>query len=203
MNKIFYTFLVILITATIIGGGVYLWQNQVPAPIVETPEVSDEDLRTEEIAEETKENVYQDDYLSFEYPDNMELVQDQVGEGRFMLMLDWLAPAENGNYLQTIGLGGPQLKYPLYLEDEEYASWDALKADKLAVNTDQFAIATELEIAGQEAVLVDGGGFCEHHYELYIQGPVDTTYSLSGNCVNDEKWEALYNTFIETVEFKR
>lgn len=152
---------------------------------------------------ETEDYFYEDESLSFEYPKGMTILKEQTGEGRWSVSLNWISKVENKNYFETVSMSNPELRYPYYLEDNDYESWDDLKADKLAIyENDQLAIASSLSVGGQDAVFVDAGGFCEHHYELYINGPTGTVYVLTAGCVPEQIWKDLYKTFVESVVFK-
>ncbi|MEK7146451.1 MAG: hypothetical protein AAB802_04725 [Patescibacteria group bacterium] len=168
--------------------------------------VEEEESYVEEVpvVEETstEPSVYEDEYISFEYPEEMVLLRDQEGEGGPMFTLDWIAEVEGESYFQTIGRHNPQLRYPYNLAGSDYESWEALKADKME-STDALTTTGNFLLGGQDAVLVSAGGFCEHYYELYVEGPTGVVYSLTAGCVNDESWESLYNSFEESVVFKQ
>ena len=148
-------------------------------------------------------NVYEDEYLSFQYPEGMTILREQTGEGRWMVALDWISKVEGKDYLETIAMSNPELRYPYYLEDHDYESWDAFKTDKLALQDDVMVKVSSASIGGQDAVFIDEGGFCEHHYQLYVEGPTGVVYALTAGCVSNQTWQDLYGTFEESVVFKQ
>ncbi|MFA5793301.1 MAG: hypothetical protein WC897_05575, partial [Candidatus Gracilibacteria bacterium] len=54
-------------------------------------------------------NVYEDEYLSFQYPEGMTILREQTGEGRWMVALDWISKVEGKDYLETIAMSNPEL----------------------------------------------------------------------------------------------
>lgn len=184
--------ILLLVIGAVIGAGIIsvIWAVQ-PKPV-------------NQVAVQTEEHRYEDGYLSFEYPEDMVILKDQVGEGRLMYMLDWLKPVEDKSYFQTIGMFNPQLDYPYNLSANDYQSWDDLKADKSALQLeDPLMTMTSFSVNGQDAILIDAGGFCEHHYTLFVQGPTGVVYSLTAGCLLDEEWNSLYGAFAKSVEFKQ
>ncbi|MBN1585633.1 hypothetical protein JW899_04685 [Candidatus Uhrbacteria bacterium] len=146
------------------------------------------------------QNRYEDEFLSFRYPEDMRILKSENGDGWAATTLEWIALSKNGNDFERISSNGFRIHYPYWLKGGGYDTWEDFMEGKLNTPT-----ATPLTVGGQEAVLIDSDGKCEHYYELYVRGPSDskTVYNLSANCVSEEEWNAIYGTFAYSVEFKK
>lgn len=145
---------------------------------------------------------YEDDYISFQYPAETILLQNTFGEGEWTRTLEWLTQPAGENYLQKMSMFGTTLQYPYNMQNDGHESIADIKTATLAPK-DPLTTVLDVEVGNATGVLIDTTGFCEHNYQLYVQSEGGTVYNLSAGCADGETWDNLYNTFVDSVEFKK
>ena len=202
------TFVSILITvivvALLIVGGFYYWQQLQTDPVVVDYELEEEEpVEEDEPAfedEPVEANVYEDSFLSFAYPDNVELTFESPMGGRpYSRGIEFLTyDADRGAYVST----KLSLSYIVALGEDEDSAFDSPEA--LLANYDGFGLETEtFSVNGRTAVKVVTGDMTGETFFLVI--PADESgdaYRFNGVSQSDEVEEIL-EMFMRTVELYR
>lgn len=168
------------------------------------------------VAEENGNQVFQDSWLSFEYPEDVKILADGQGEGRASRWLTFMVwNEENGTY-SPVDL---VLKYPTRFEDSDFYSFKESYAenyDRTSVDMDEEAKSIyyyeELTVDGRDAFLTSEGGFGAGPYiTLYIvfdeaseEYTSSDAYQLATAGVggsSSEQAKMVLDLFIETAKF--
>ncbi len=191
--KPFQTLLFLSILILIGGMAALYWGKTVedataPVEVVEEPAV--------EPVEEEKEKVYEDTFLSFEYPDKVELLLEQPMGGRSdSQSIRFLVYDETTKtYIPT----NLSLSYMVSLGESEDSSSETI--DDLLVNYEEYNLeTTEYEVDGKRAVQIVTGDMTGETFFLVIEAdePGDA-YRFNGSNLNEVVKEILV-MFIETA----
>ena len=191
--KPFQTLLFLSILILIGGMAALYWGKTVedataPVEVVEEPAV--------EPVEEEKEKVYEDTFLSFEYPDKVELLLEQPMGGRSdSQSIRFLVYDETTKtYIPT----NLSLSYMVSLGESEDSSSETI--DDLLVNYEEYNLeTTKYEVDGKRAVQIVTGDMTGETFFLVIEAdePGDA-YRFNGSNLNEVVKEILV-MFIETA----
>src|SRR3989339_800561 len=184
--KPFQTLLFLSILILIGGMAALYWGKTVedataPVEVVEEPAV--------EPVEEEKEKVYEDTFLSFEYPDKVELLLEQPMGGRSdSQSIRFLVYDETTKtYIPT----NLSLSYMVSLGESEDSSSETI--DDLLVNYEEYNLeTTEYEVDGKRAVQIVTGDMTGETFFLVIEAdePGDA-YRFNGSDLNEVVKEVL------------
>lgn len=175
--------LLFILAVAVVGIGYYLWTNQVS--VTET--------------EEELPYLYEDDYLSFEYPDNVKLLFDKPAGGRSdSQSIEFLAPNEDGEYEST----GLHLSYLVNLSEENSSSFDTL--DDLMNHYGAYNLEmNEYTVDGRDAVQIVTGDMTGQTFFLVIPSEDESdAYRFNGAFMN-ETVDEIIELFVETAELAR
>lgn len=164
-----------ILTALIVGVGVYQWKT---CPVLTTEPAP--------VVTEAEPKVYQDDYLSFEYPENVELLFSTPSGGSSQSQsIEFLmsSPAQKAYTSTYLSLS--------YLVDAEQAV-DSSELEK-----------TEYGIDGRTATQIITGDMSGETFTITIP-TIDNTgvYQIRGILLNEDVQEIL-DLFIETAQLNR
>lgn len=146
------------------------------------------------------EKIYEDDYLSFEYPKNVELLFAQPSGGRSdSQTITFLVYDQAKNTYESANLS---LTYMTALGESEESSFDSV--DALIANYKEYNLETnEYTIDGRQAVQIITGDMTGETFFLVIPANESgDAYRLSGTSLNTEVKEIL-DLFVETAKLKQ
>lgn len=193
--KPFQTLLLLAILILIGGMAALLWSKSVeevtkPIEVVEEPAM--------ETAEEEK--MYEDTFLSFEYPQNVELLFEQPMGGRSdSQSISFLVYDETTKTYVPTNLS---LSYMVSLGESEDSSFETI--DDLLVNYEEYNLeTTEYVVDGRRAIQIVTGDMTGETFFLVIQAdePGDA-YRFRGSFLN-ETVEGILELFMKTVKLNQ
>lgn len=170
------------------------------------------------VAEENENQVFQDSWLTFEYPEDVKILADGQGEGRASRWLTFMVWNEEDRTYSPVGL---VLEYPSsFVEDDFYSFKESYmkQYDKDAANMDEEAklifYYKELSIDGRDAFLTSEGGFGPGPYiTLYVTFDENSEeytlmdnyrlYSSGVDGTGSELSNAILDMFIATAKFSK
>lgn len=200
--KKFVSVLIALVVFALIIGGIYYWQQLEKDPVVVDHELEEEEPVEEEedpVEEEDpiEVNVYEDAFLSFEYPENVELSFESPMGGRPDSQgIEFLSYDEDrGTYVST----GLRLSYIVSLGEDEDSAFDSPEA--LLANYEGFGLETEkFSVDERTAVRVMTGDMTGETFFLVIPSEeAGDAYRFNGAYQSDEVEEIL-EMFMRTAE---
>ncbi len=165
---------IVFLTALVVGGGVYLWQNKDATEIVTSV---NEDVAIVDVEDENDISVFQDSWLTFEYPQEVEILADGQGEGRATRWLTFMYWDEEKMTYSPVGL---VLQYPTpFKEGDFYSFRDAYKKtyDEKIVQFEEMKSAwyyKELTVDGRDAFLISETGMGDPVITFYITFDMDS-----------------------------
>ncbi|MBI4437910.1 hypothetical protein HY631_03070 [Candidatus Uhrbacteria bacterium] len=195
--KPFQTLLFLIVIVLIGGVAVLYWGTTVedatvPVEVVEEP-------RIEPRAEE-KEKIYEDTFLSFEYPHNVELLFEKPMGGRSdSQSISFLVYDETQKIYIPTHL---RLSYMVSLGESEDSSFETI--DDLLKNYEEYSLETkEYAVDGKRAIQIVTGDMSGETFFLVVQAdePGDA-YRFSGSYLNETVDEIL-GLFMETAKLNQ
>ncbi len=180
-----------ILTALIVGGGVYSWQKLEPKPVTE-PVVTPADTPTVK-----QKNMYQDAFLSFEYPEEIQLLVKQPLEARSNYQsIEFLAYDASKNTYQSTDLS---LSYMVSLGESDTSSFNSM--DDLLANYQEYNLkTTEYNVDGRRAVQIITEDMSGETFFLVISADENgNAYRFKGPFLTNQVEEILA-LFIKTAQ---
>lgn len=183
--------LAVLITTLVVGGGVYILQENK----IKEPETPSEVTPPVDLSKE-----YEDTFLSFEYPDNVELLFSQPMGGRADSQgIEFLVYDESkGAYTST----NLSLSYMVSLGESESDSFENI--DDLRANYAEYDLETiEYTVDDREAIQIITGDMTGETFFLVIPANESgDAYKFSGAFLSEDV-EKILELFVQTAELKQ
>lgn len=150
---------------------------------------------------------YSDEYLSFEYPSNVQPLRTDALEGRFLRILELLTWDNDSN---TYVSSGVRLMYPHVLEDDETFENLRQRYSEISGNV---VSHTEINVDERLSVDVLAGGLCGDYRDIYIPivdeaekfRDLDVVYLLQYNACafKDDLGKEIIDIIVSSADLKR
>ena len=192
LNTVLATF---LLTAVLVGGSVFIMQENKIKDLGTEPETPSEVTPPVDLAKE-----YEDAFLSFEYPDNVELLFSQPMGGRSdSQSIEFLVFDESKNAYRSTNLS---LNYMVALGESESSSFESI--DDLLTNYAEYDLeTTEYTVDGRKSVQIITGDMSGETFFLVVPANESgDAFRFSGAFLSEDVTTIL-DLFVQTAELKQ
>jgi hypothetical protein len=177
MSRSSTVILTFLLTTIVVGSGVYIWQRQSQTTkTTEETVVTDNSTSSTSAIPEDSNGHFEDSWLSFDYPSNVQILVDGQGEGRPTKWLTFMYWDEETKTYSPVGL---KLTYPSSVrKDEDFYTFEENYIKTYDEEMKQPGFDTpdvrsvlyyqKLTIGGRDAFLISEGGIGDPVLTLYI-----------------------------------